>query len=225
MLADGERFLTGRAHPRMVLIEAAPDDTGVTFTAPGMGPLRVECREMVDSAPVRVWGTDFEARVGSDEADFWFSDFLGANCRLAYADENTGRRTKQRPSTPVGFADGYPVLLIGSASLADLNQRLARPVTMRNFRTNLVVGTSEPFIEDNWQRLRIGEVEFEFVKRCVRCIFTTVNPETATRDAERQPLQMLNDYRNTDDGPIFGINLIARNVGILRVGAEVEVLG
>jgi uncharacterized protein YcbX len=224
MVADGERFFTGREFPRMVLIEVAPDEEGVTFTAPGMDPLRVERREMQEAVPTSVWRSHFNALAGSDEADFWFSDYLGANCRLMHIGEDTERRTNSGPAMPVGFADGYPVLLIGTASLAELNGRLDSPVSMRNFRTNLVVETSEPFIEDSWQRIRVGDIELEFVKTCARCIFTTIDPSTATLHANEQPLATLNQYRRTDDGTMFGVNLIARNTGVLRVGDAVTVL-
>ncbi|MBV8467694.1 MAG: MOSC domain-containing protein [Burkholderiales bacterium] len=224
MVADGDRFFTGREFPRMVLIETTPDADGITFNAPGMAPLRVERREMRESVPTTVWRSSFNALAGSDEADFWFSDYLGANCRLLHIGEDTERRTNMGPATPVGFADGYPVLLIGTASLAALNSRLDTPVTMRNFRTNLVVETSEPFIEDSWRHVRVGDIELEFVKTCARCIFTTVDPTTAMLHAAEQPLATLNQFRRTDEGTMFGVNLITRNTGVLRIGDAVTVL-
>jgi hypothetical protein len=226
MLVTGEgRFMTGRQFPRMVLIEVAPDDTGATFTAPGMDPLRVPLADMTEPQATEVWGDAFVARAGSLEADFWFSDFLGSSCRLLHVGADTTRRTDVGTVAPVGFADGFPLLLIGQASLDDLNGRLATPVTMRHFRTNLVVQTTRAFEEDGWQRIRIGEVEFEHAKPCTRCIFTTVDPDTAVPAADRQPLQTLNGYRQFDDGTRFGINLIALNQGVLRIGDPLEVLG
>ena len=35
-----------------------------------------------------------------------------------------------------------------------------------------------PFAEDEWRAIRIGDVEFDVVKPCERCIFTTVDPLT-----------------------------------------------
>lgn len=224
MLGDGAcGFLTGRQHPRMVLIEVAPDAAGATFRAPGMPDLRVEVAELGETEPVKVWRSSFDARAGQIEADFWFSDFLGANCRLHYVGPETTRRTNAMPEVPVGFADGYPLLLIGTASLADLNGRLERPVTMRHFRPNLVVETTVPYEEDGWSRIRVGEVLFENVKPCVRCIFTTVDPETAELDPARQPLETLNGYRIGEQGTEFGINLVARGLGTVRVGDVVNV--
>ncbi|MDN3577067.1 MOSC domain-containing protein [Chitinimonas viridis] len=225
LVSDREGFLTGRQYPRMVLITASMDDRGVTFDAPGMDSLRVEIADMREWQGVTVWQSgEFAAQVGSDEADFWFSDFLGANCRLVYTGADSTRRTRRDPEVPVSFADGYPVLLIGTASLEELNGRLVQPVSMRHFRPNLVVETSVPFIEDSWRHIRIGGVVFENLKPCSRCLFTTVDPDTATPAADRQPLETLNNYRRTEDGTMFGVNLVARSLGRLQLGDAVELV-
>ena len=39
----------------------------------------------------------------------------------------------------VGFADGFPLLIISQASLDMLNERLPRPVGIERFRPNIVV--------------------------------------------------------------------------------------
>ncbi|MFC4158342.1 MOSC domain-containing protein [Chitinimonas lacunae] len=225
MLVDEQgSFLTGRAHPRLVLIEVEMSDEAVVFRAPGMEPLQMAPGRLTDSMPVTVWSSNFAAQVGDDEADFWFSEFLGLSCRLVYTDQQTTRRVKRAPELPVSFADGAPLLLIGSASLDDLNSRLAKPVSIRNFRTNLLVQTETPYIEDGWRYLRIGEAVFEQTHRCSRCLFTTVDPDLAEPDPQRQPLATLNDYRRADDGVCFGVNLVARRLGMIRLGDTVELL-
>ncbi|MEB0303523.1 MOSC domain-containing protein, partial [Mucilaginibacter sp. 5C4] len=64
----------------------------------------------------------------------------------------------------VGFADGFPLLLIGQASLDDLSAKVGRPLEMLRFRPNLVVEGSEAFAEDGWKRIRIGDIEFRLLK-------------------------------------------------------------
>ncbi|WP_158229093.1 MOSC domain-containing protein [Chitinimonas sp. BJB300] len=220
---DGN-FMTGRQYPKLVLIEVVADEAGATFSARGADTLRVEHQEMVERLPVVVWRSAFDAQTGSWNADFWFSDFLGVACRLVYIGTDTSRRSNIDPTVPVGFADGYPLLLIGSASLADLNTRLSQPVTMRHFRPNLVINTEHAYAEDDWRHIRIGDVMFENVKPCARCIFTTVDPDSATLHAERQPLEALNTYRRSESGTIFGVNLVARSQGVLRLNDPVVVL-
>ena len=127
-----------------------------------------------------------------------------------------------RPTDQVGFADGYPLLLISEASLADLNSRLATPLPMNRFRPNIVVTGCEPYAEDTWQRIQIGGLGFDIVKPCARCATTTTDQATGARGKE--PLKTLATYRDgPDSGPLFGQNVIHAGVGAIRVGDEVEV--
>ncbi len=72
--------------------------------------------------------------------------------------------------------------------------------------------------------MRIGVVEFAVVKPCVRCVFTTVDPERGEREADGQPLRTLKDYRRGAQGITLGQNLIARCSGAIRLGDPLVVL-
>ena len=124
----------------------------------------------------------------------------------------------------MAFADGYPLLLIGQASLEDLSQRVGRPLEMLRFRPNLVIEGCEAYAEDGWKRLRIGDLEFRVVKPCSRCIMTTVDPQTGERDADREPFATLQKYRSEADGAMFGQNLVNDGNGRLEVGMPVTIL-
>jgi uncharacterized protein YcbX len=126
------------------------------------------------------------------------------------------------PGHRVGFADGFPFLLISEASLDDLNARLAHPLPMARFRPNLVVGGCEAFAEDRWRRIRIGDLVLDLVKPCSRCIIPTIDIATGERDAE--PLRTLMTYRRHDNRILFGQNLVHRGTGLLRRGMSVEVI-
>lgn len=122
----------------------------------------------------------------------------------------------------VYLADGFPFLLISEASLADLNERLERPVPMDRFRPNLVVRGCEPFEEDGWSQVRIGPITFRVVKPCARCVVTTVDQETA--DKGRELLRTLARFRKVGTEVFIGQNLIHDGADILRVGDPVEVV-
>jgi len=121
-----------------------------------------------------------------------------------------------------GFADGYPILLTSEEGLQDLNSHLESPVPMNRFRPNLVVKGCEPFAEDTWNRIRIGDVELAVVKPCARCEVTTIDKDTLARSKE--PLKTLGQYRKQRLGAIFGQNVIPLNGGSLRLGMTVEIL-
>ncbi|KAJ8308973.1 hypothetical protein KUTeg_013847 [Tegillarca granosa] len=55
------------------------------------------------------------------------------------------------------FADFCGYLVLPDASVQDLNTRLSSPVTIKNFRPNIVVAGTNPFDEDNWEEIKIGD--------------------------------------------------------------------
>lgn len=117
----------------------------------------------------------------------------------------------------LSFADGFPYLLIGESSLANLNEKLAEKVSMNRFRPNLVFSGGEAFVEDTFNELSIGSNRFKMAKPCARCNVTTINQETAVQSKE--PLATLAKYRAFDYKVMFGVNLIALNKnGTIRVG-------
>jgi uncharacterized protein YcbX len=224
---DGS-FLTGRELPSLVLVRAVPGPSGLHLSAPGMAGLTVPLP--TDAAPrldVTVWGDTCSAARADAAADRWLSAYLGQPAALVYVDARM-----QRPVDPayaaeddrVGFADGFPLLLVSEASLEDLNRRLPQPVPMSRFRPNLVVGGCDAFAEDGWRRLRVGTVELAVVKPCARCVFITVDAETARKDPHQEPLRTLTTFRRISGKVMFGQNVVVRRAGTVRVGDAVEVL-
>lgn len=228
MLVDSAgKFLTQRQLPSMVLIRAAVLDGQLKLTAPGMDEHLVSlASESSHSLTVRVWSDQCRAVAPDPAADRWLADFLGCDCRLVLLPGDSIRRvdaayadTRDR----VGFADGFPFLLISQASLDDLNRRMAEPLSMERFRPNLVVSGCVPYAEDNWRRIAIGGIEFRVVKPCSRCIIPTIDPETGARSGQ-EPLATLSAYRMQEKRVYFGQNLIHDGTGRLATGMEVEVL-
>jgi hypothetical protein len=129
-----------------------------------------------------------------------------------------------QPGDEVSFADGFPLLLISQAALDLLNTKLAAPVPMLRFRPSIVVTGTQAHAEDDWKRIRVGAIEFDVVKPCIRCVFTTVDFTRGEFDPGGEPLRTLLTYRRTPAGVSFGQNLIPRGVGTLRTGDAVEVL-
>jgi uncharacterized protein YcbX len=224
--ADG-RFVTGREEPRLTLIHALPDGDALHLSAPGCDDLRLVATTNAARVRVRIWNSEVDAQPGGADADAWISRFLGRPARLFHMDDSCRRAVDpdhSRPGDIVSFADGFPLLLISQSALDDLNARLARPVPMLRFRPNVVVAGTAPHAEDEWKRVRIGDIEFDVVKRCIRCVFTTVDFERGAFDPDGEPLRTLIGYRRTEKGVSFGQNLIPRGLGTLRVGDAVEVV-
>lgn len=230
MLVDSEgRFVTARKHPRLAMVQTRVGETSLYVQGPGMPSIEVPLYPLDgERVAVQIWRDRCEALATSPEADAWFSDYLGMPVRLVQLTDDLHRGVDPaygRPGDEVSFADGFPLLLISEASLADLNTRLEHPVEMRRFRPNVVVAGAEPYAEDAWRRIRIGDVEFEGVKACSRCIFTTIDPDTGEKDPAMEPLRTLGTYRRRPEGGVyFGQNLVPRSGGVIRVGDRVEIL-
>jgi uncharacterized protein YcbX len=174
---------------------------------------------------VQVWNSICDAVPVSTAADAWLSDYLGFACRLVHMPDSSQRFSNPRyagEERKVGFADGYAYLLIGEASLADLNAKLLAKnhpaLPMNRFRPNLVVSGSEPFAEDGWGEIRIGEAVFRGVKPCGRCQVTTTDQATGEVKGP-EPLATLASYRESAEfGVMFGMNLVTVKPGMIRVG-------
>jgi uncharacterized protein YcbX/ferredoxin-NADP reductase len=215
-------FVSGRSHPRLVLIRPRWDGSVLTLSAPGCPDISLSPREDV-SASVAVWRDRFSAWDQGEEPARWLSDFLGDEVRLAWLGDSA-RRLRWDRDRRVTFADAAPLLLISTASLAELSARVGEPLAMRRFRPNLVIEGSEPFAEDGWRRIRVGEIELLNADGCGRCEFTTIDPETGERHPLGEPVTTLETFRRTDTGIYFGMNAVPLNEGVLRVGDPVEVL-
>lgn len=223
--SDGT-FITARQFPQMVLFTPALLPDGLFLSAPDGQQAMVRYADFADNAqPTEVWGTHFTARIAPDNINHWLSQYFNRPVQLRWVGDDPSRRVKRHPEIPLGFADGYPYLLINEASFQLLRQRCNAGIKLIQFRPNIVVTGAEAFAEDTWQTLRIGEVTFDVVKPCSRCVLTTVSTERGRKHPAGEPLATLQSFRTAENGDVdFGQNMIARQSGIIRVGDQVEIL-
>ncbi|MFT7032474.1 MAG: hypothetical protein ACJA2S_000974 [Cyclobacteriaceae bacterium] len=165
----------------------------------------------------------------SDEVNSWFSERLKQECRVVVLDSSRPRQVQEihggRNQEIVGFADMNPILLISEASLEDLNSRLEDPVSMKNFRPNIVVKGCDSFEEDTWKRIQIGGCEFRVVQKCERCVFATIDPDTLEKNKKAEPLRTLAKYRRTSGKDVaFGVHMIPEKLGTIYLDDQVEIL-
>ncbi|MGO1297952.1 MAG: MOSC N-terminal beta barrel domain-containing protein [Vibrio sp.] len=223
---DGS-MVTARRHPQMVTVRSALLADGLTFSAPDLvaRPLTVRYDELdYNEVTTSVWKDTFTAYSTNEQANQWFSEVVGQPVQLLFTGEQS-QRFRQKIGHNVSFADGYPLLVISQGSLDELNRRSSDIHDMTQFRTNLVVASTTPFIEDSWKRIRIGDVEFLSVKPCERCVLTTVDTKLGQFRASKEPLKTLLRFRkNANGGVDFGQNLVALNEGMISLDDDIEVL-
>ncbi len=226
-------LVTQRELPRMALIQPSFKNGELVLRAPGMLALHLKLDTVEKPTRARVWNDIVKAYDMGALAAQWFSDFLGPTLRLVRFDPDQQRLSDPKWAGDVAaenaFADGYPLLVANTASLDDLNQRLAArgvaPVTMARFRPNLVLGGLSAFDEDHVDEVRIttanGLVRLRLVKPCTRCTIPNVDPLSAATSTE--PGDTLQGFRADPrmDGAItFGMNAVTLQgfENLLRVG-------
>ncbi|MBP6386704.1 MAG: MOSC domain-containing protein [Pseudarcicella sp.] len=242
MLIDEQNvFISQRSHPVLSLLKtelnegvftiSKPNDSGSTLTV----DLNL-LERLFDLSPqkVEIWDDKIFAKGTSLKTiDLWFSDFLGIKCSLVRLPEDSTERQigKQfqhsNALNSVSFSDGFPILIIGSESLSDLNNRLGKPVAMQQFRPNLVFEGGNAYEEDFWHEFTIGQAAFIGTKPCSRCIMTTIESNKGV--FQKEPLRTLATYRKQKNNKIyFGQNiLIGSDVGketAISIGDKIELI-
>ena len=235
MLVDDQGvFVTQREIPALTGLGTALEPPFLVVFSKKNPALRVEIPleppvNDLQMLEVQVWDDRCPAAVLPKTVHQWFSDLLGYSLRLVYMPDSTQRPTDGRYAPAgqhVSFSDGFPFLLIGQASLDDLNGRLPHAVPMDRFRPNFIVSGSAPYEEDSWRDFVIGNVLFRGVKPCARCTMTTLDQHTGARGVE--PLQTLATYRRAGQKVLFGQNVVwlgEQSSEIVRVGDMVAVRG
>lgn len=233
MLVDPDNgFITQRTVPTMALIHVAVGAGGLQVTSvlhpdalfvPFGGGFAVG-GGLPEFAEVRVWDDTCRAQFVSPEADAWFTAALKIPCRLVHMPDATSRITDPVYAPEGGitsFADAFPFLLIGQASLDELNSRLEQALPMDRFRPNIVFTGGTPYQEDELREFSIRGIRFRGVKLCARCPIPTIDQATAERGKE--PLRTLARYRFWNNKVYFGQNLIHQGVGEIAVGDPILV--
>lgn len=225
LVGEDHRFLTQRQLPRMATIKAAVTREGLVLTHRNSQiTVPLEPPETAPEIQVTIWNDRVEAMF-LPEYGQWFSEILHHRCDLVFMPDTTLRAVNPafaRAGDIVGFADAYPILLIGEASLADLNTRLDDPVPTDRFRPNIVVSTNEPFIEDRWGEIEIGSALVCGTKASDRCSVPTIDQHTGERTGP-EPIRTLATYRRFGDGVYLGQNLTIRRTGRIALGDVVSV--
>lgn len=244
------KFITQRELPKMATITVAVRSDGLLASNADHGEILVPfAQDGAARISVTVWQSVCDGLTYNSLVNEWFSDVIGTDCRLVYMPDNSLRSVNKRfngGEDIVSFADGYPLMILGEASLDDLNEKISESadngigmrLPMNRFRPNLVITGAPPFAEDSWKRIRIGDAVFRSTKPCERCVITTVEQSLGEFDG-KEPLATLAKYRMAKDvisdtleslgvGPnavLFGQNLIGETHGTaINLGDPVTVI-
>lgn len=225
LVDENNVFMTQRDFPQLALLKLTFGENGFKVLSTKNGShiilqFESDSKEIVS---VTIWGDVCNAVRVNQELDNWFSTVINKKCSLVYMPDDERRIVEKKyidEEHIVSFADAYPYLIIGQASLDDLNSRLETPLPMNRFRPNFVYTGGKPYEEDNWKDFIIGDIKFKAVKPCARCVITTTSQETAER--RNEPLKTLSEYRKVNNNVLFGMNVICKNIGKISVSDKID---
>lgn len=234
MLTDPSgHFITQRELPELARLTALPQATHLQLTLSDGRDMMVAPPHPDRRMDVAVWKSVVSAAVAEDSVNVRLSEWFGRPVKLVFFDGVASRKASAEwagPDSPVSFADGYQVLVTTTGSLKALNADMAAhgegSVGMERFRPNIVVDCDEAWAEDGWASIEIGGIAFDLVKPCARCIMTTQDQETGSREGAN-PMPAMGRIRMSADrrvpGPLFGWNAVPRGEGVLNIGDTVRV--
>lgn len=229
---ENNKFLSLRTIPKMALLKVEMNNAGMKIISLENTGSDFQIRfdqEENDLESVIIWNATVEAkRVGKD-ADGWFSEMLGVNCKLVFMPDNSMRPVNTTSGfAPKGkftsFADAYPFLMIGQSSMDDLNLRMRIPLTIERFRPNIVFSGGFPYQEDVIEDFKIGQINFTGLENCKRCMVPNVDPEKGVFNSDKEPTKTLATYRMRDKKIEFGRNVVHQGTGLISVGDELQLV-
>ncbi len=226
MLVDEKHnFLSQRTHPQMVLLHTQETAAGFMVSKYKDADLSVIIpyqQQAAQKIKVTVWDDVCDAVEVSPLHNEWFSDMLAVKCKLVYMPDDTQRLVDSRFAANneiTSFSDGYPLLMIGEASLQDLNSRMKENILMHRFRPNIVFSGGHSYIEDEMEKFEINGTVFSGVKPCSRCVITTINQQNAVK--EKEPLKTLSVYRAKNNKIYFGQNVLHGQNSSINIGDKI----
>jgi uncharacterized protein len=204
-------FMTQRNTPKMAFLRATIENNFLKISEKQNEEnyIQIEIQATEKPVSVVVWQDEMLATTVSEAANAWLTQFLGAPCQLVVMPDTTDRVVEEAYNTGddiVSFADAYPFLIIGDASVYDLNERMKMSLSSRRFRANFFFSGGKPFEEGNFKEFSIGKAHFMSVKPCSRCVLTTRDPDTGKKGKE--PLHTLATYRKVGHKIMFGENVV-----------------
>ena len=213
---DGEPVTAREANVLLSLTAEVLDDGGLLLAERDreVEPLRVTLPESVDPIAVGHSRQGAALPAGAD-ADAWLTARLGRSVRLVWQPDPMVRSVSPshggQPDDRVSLADVGPLLLANESSLAQLNRWTDDEtplLDMLRFRPNVVVDgdPDQPFAEDAWPFVQLGEVRFRVSGVCDRCVMTTIDPVSLARGKE--PIRTLAKHRRWDGKTWFGVWLV-----------------
>jgi uncharacterized protein YcbX len=229
MLVDAQgKFITQRTRPELTRFKLDESDHGfmVKDSISGLEKELILNPTLGTWIAVEIWEDQLQAQEVLDGWSSWFSEVLKEDVKLVCISAENPREMKPKHQTDLAkntsFADSLPLLVIGSASYQALEDRLTGPVDRLRFRPNIIVNSTEPFVEDTWVEIKVGEVRLYGAKPCARCSLVNVDPLSG--ESDKETLKSLASFRTINHKVYFGQQFVPISLGTIQVGSALETI-
>ena len=222
------RIVTGRSHPKLILISASIHENYASFTTAQKEKITFKLPTSGNIDTIKLFNNEVWGMYFSKNSSEWISSYLGGDYRFVFIGDSYNTIPKKRGGQKdevKTYTDSSPIHVLNLATLKYLNTKLTSKVSYRNFRPNIIIDGYEPFQENFWREISINGVHFRLQEPTSRCIFTTIDPKTTTKDTAIEPLKTIAELNENKGGkPTFGINLVPVKTGIISIGDKVNII-
>ncbi|WP_312099867.1 MOSC domain-containing protein [Acinetobacter venetianus] len=228
MIVDPDgRFITQRQVAEMgqIGVTVSSDRVCFDYQSENIELSMIEAQGQKDERLVTVWQDKLSGNRINHPVNAWLSQKLGREVQLIYMPQETVRQVDleyAQLGDRVGFADGFPFLIISEASVEFLAEKVGYPLDVQRFRPNIVVSGCDAFAEDQWRQIQIGDLVFDLVKQCSRCVIPTIDLKTSQKQPEI--MQAMLKYRKQGTKVMMGQNALHRGEGHITIGQEVKII-
>lgn len=226
MLVDNKgNFLSQRQLPQMARITThfTSDSLRVNMDKQPTLELPLSSND-TEHTRVTIWNDECRAALVSAEASDWFSHALGIPCELVFLPESEHRQVDLNfaaDGTGVGFADGFPLLVLSRATIDQLNSKLEDTVCIDRFRANIIIDGCEAHEEDEWSKITVGDIDILLCKPCSRCVIPSIDQHSGEKHAKL--LSTLAGYRRTKGKVYVGQNGLHLSQGTITRAQSIQI--
>lgn len=229
VIDSDNKIITGREHPQLLRFSSKIDNATMEINYDDSERYTFQIPKAFDSSvEVRLFRNNVHGHLFSEEANEMVSKLLEGSFRLIYMGNSIRPLLPKRGGKEgefTAYADSSPVHLINLKTLEYLNSKLKKKVSLRHFRPNIVIDGGQAFEEDTWANIDINGHHFRVQEKTQRCIFTTIDPETYSKNKSLQPLAMIAKIRaKSGSRPTFGINMVPMMEGTINMGDSVKII-
>ena len=216
VLNKNNQIITARENPKLLKIETKIEDNTLVLKN-NKNEIRFDVNtSSANSTKITLFKKDTFGKLINKETDEWLSNILGESCKLVRIDTENYRTAKDS-NDKLSFSDAYPIHLVTTASMNDLNKKLKTPINDNRYRPNIVLsGIKEAYEEENWKSITIGTCKFEVIEPSERCSLITINPDTLEKSQKQEPLRTLAKNKRNSKKVNFGIYLTPRKTGVIK---------